>query len=169
MFSIVWIEWPRREVHEAYVTSSLAWLSLTGNDVRRELPLLSPSAKQVHPKDNSEVLEYVLNALLGLHFSPNVALTPHINAFTINPLPFSVAILISYGREVTWPLVRKSPCILEPVKRYLHGSPPTILPLKGPCCLDSYNGSLQFGGLVLGLKLGIKLLRMPHAYIFPPK
>lgn len=58
MFSIVLTEWPRRELHEAYVTSSLVWVSLTCNNagvmVRSKLPLLSPSAKQVHPKDNSE-------------------------------------------------------------------------------------------------------------------
>ena len=128
------------------------------------------SAKEVHPQHSSEALKYVQNSLLSLYFSPNATLTPHINSFIRNPLPYSisVAISISYGRQVTCPLVRKSPCKLEPVREYLHGSLLPSYHFRGHVASTSIM-PLWFGGLVLGFSLGIKPLRMPHVHVFTPK
>lgn len=174
MFSIVLTEWPRRELHEVNVISSLAWVSLICNNagtmVKSKLPLLRSSTKQVYPQAYSEALKYVQNSLRSLCFSPNATFTPHINSFIRNPLPYSisVAILISYGREVTCPLVSKSPRILEPVREHLQGPLLPSYHFRGHVDAASIM-PLRFGGLVLGLSLGIKPLRMPHIHAFTPK
>lgn len=118
------------------------------------------------PKDSPEALKHVLSLLLIRYLLPNTAVPPHISPFIIKPLPGSiaVAILILCGRKVNVPWLEKSMhCWASEV--YFRGA--HLASYQWPCCRTSIM-PLKFGRLVLGLKFGIKLLRMPHIHLFIP-
>lgn len=112
IFSIVFIEWPRGEIEEAYIIIPLTWVNLRCNNmasvIKSKVHLQDPSAIRDLPKEQFWGPE-ILSSLLSHHALPNAVHTHHINQFIINPLPDSLSsiILSLLGREVIRPLVRQ--------------------------------------------------------------